>query len=258
MAHLERCGVQTGLHYAPAAHEHPILARRAGAAARGVVPGRGMGPRGDLAADVPAARARRDPAGGGDLPGMGPQRRIMEGYEAETGGVDGPESERQEVDLRSGRPGLLGTESPPGAGGRARVRRTLDLRRGRVAAERYKRRYPAVRATREFQDLLDDPELDAVVIATPVFSHVALATRSLMAGKHTFVEKPLATSSTSADELVRLAAVAAAGADVRSDLPLFTGGARCEGDAGRGQARRDLLHLLQSREPRACTSATSA
>jgi predicted dehydrogenase len=73
--------------------------------------------------------------------------------------------------------------------------------------QRYKRRYPAVRATREFQDLLDDPDLDAVVIATPVFSHVALASRSLMARKHTFVEKPLATSSVSADELSRLAAV---------------------------------------------------
>ena len=52
-----------------------------------------------------------------------------------------------------------------------------------------------------FQDLLDDPELDAVMIATPVVTHVALATRSLMAGKHTFVEKPLATSSADADEL---------------------------------------------------------
>jgi len=56
---------------------------------------------------------------------------------------------------------------------------------------RFAARYPSVQATTEFQTMLDDDELDAVVIATPVFSHVELCTRSLIAGKHTFVEKPL-------------------------------------------------------------------
>jgi len=73
--------------------------------------------------------------------------------------------------------------------------------------ERFAARYPSACATTEFQAMLDDGELDAVVIATPVFSHVELCTRSLIAGKHTFVEKPLATSSALADQLIELAAV---------------------------------------------------
>ena len=67
------------------------------------------------------------------------------------------------------------------------------------------RRYPAVAATTEFGDLLEDPELDAILIATPVGTHAALATASLRAGKHTFVEKPLAASAIEAEELARIA-----------------------------------------------------
>jgi predicted dehydrogenase len=85
------------------------------------------------------------------------------------------------------------------------VRWICDLDESRLT--RFVRRYPAVQSTRSFQDLLDDSELDAIVIATPVFTHVELCTRSLLAGKHTFVEKPLATSSISAEDLVRLASI---------------------------------------------------
>jgi predicted dehydrogenase len=73
--------------------------------------------------------------------------------------------------------------------------------------ERFQRRYPSVRGTADFEDLLADDELDAIAIATPVDTHVKLCTDSLLAGKHTFVEKPLATSVALADELVRLASV---------------------------------------------------
>lgn len=85
------------------------------------------------------------------------------------------------------------------------VRWMCDLDSDRLEA--FSRRYPAISPTSEFQDLLDDDELDAIAIATPVFTHVDLCTRSLMAGKHTFVEKPLATSCDLADELLGLAAV---------------------------------------------------
>ncbi|MGI8803274.1 MAG: Gfo/Idh/MocA family protein [Solirubrobacteraceae bacterium] len=71
---------------------------------------------------------------------------------------------------------------------------------------RYARRYPAVRATASYDDLVEDPELDAIVIATPVFTHFELAARSLAAGKHTFVEKPLAPSVGEADLLLEAAA----------------------------------------------------
>jgi len=71
--------------------------------------------------------------------------------------------------------------------------------------ERHSRRYPAVRTTTRFDEVLADPEVDAVLIATPVFTHVELCTRALEAGKHTFVEKPLATSAAEAEKLVRFA-----------------------------------------------------
>ena len=71
---------------------------------------------------------------------------------------------------------------------------------------RHSRLYPGARATRRFDDLLEDPAVDAVVIATPVFTHFDLASRSLWARKHTFVEKPLAASASEADKLLDLAA----------------------------------------------------
>jgi predicted dehydrogenase len=72
---------------------------------------------------------------------------------------------------------------------------------------KFGRRYPAVRQTTRFEDLLQDETVDAVVIATPVFTHHTLAMRALAAGKHVFVEKPLALSVVQADELLSLAAV---------------------------------------------------
>jgi predicted dehydrogenase len=60
--------------------------------------------------------------------------------------------------------------------------------------ERVAGRFPGARFTADLDDLLGDPELDAVVLATPVPTHAALATRVLEAGKHCFVEKPLAQS----------------------------------------------------------------
>jgi predicted dehydrogenase len=54
--------------------------------------------------------------------------------------------------------------------------------------------YPATSITAEFDDLLNDPGLDAIVLATPVPTHADLAVQVLEAGKHCFVEKPLAQS----------------------------------------------------------------
>jgi predicted dehydrogenase len=73
--------------------------------------------------------------------------------------------------------------------------------------ERFGRRYPASAQTTEADFLLEDPEVDALVIATPVFTHFDLASKALRAGKHTFVEKPLASSSAEAGQLLRLAEI---------------------------------------------------
>jgi predicted dehydrogenase len=73
------------------------------------------------------------------------------------------------------------------------------------ALEGIARRYPAVRTTTDFADVIADPAVDAVAIATPVSSHFELAARALEAGKHVFVEKPLTASSDEALELIELA-----------------------------------------------------
>ena len=66
-------------------------------------------------------------------------------------------------------------------------------------------RYPQARFTGDFGEMLDDPSLDAVVVATPVPTHFELARRALEAGKHVLVEKPPAMKGLEMDELVALA-----------------------------------------------------
>ncbi len=66
------------------------------------------------------------------------------------------------------------------------------------------RAYPTVRPFPDHTELLD-ADVDAVVLATPIDTHFALAREALAAGKHVLVEKPLATSVAEASELVRLA-----------------------------------------------------
>ena len=67
---------------------------------------------------------------------------------------------------------------------------------------------PHIRCVAEAAELIGDPEVDAVVIATPIFTHHALAKAALEAGKHVLVEKPLAPSVAEAQELAALAAKA--------------------------------------------------
>jgi predicted dehydrogenase len=73
------------------------------------------------------------------------------------------------------------------------------------ARARIARRYPSVEGHADVGAVLADARVDAVVIATPVGTHHALAREALLAGKHVFVEKPLAASLAEAEELVALA-----------------------------------------------------
>jgi predicted dehydrogenase len=68
-----------------------------------------------------------------------------------------------------------------------------------------RRLYPELNTTQKFDDLLNDSELDAVVIATPVRFHYTMAKAALSAGKHVFIEKPMARTEAEAAELVSLA-----------------------------------------------------
>ncbi len=64
--------------------------------------------------------------------------------------------------------------------------------------------YPDIQSTRKYQDLIDNDDLNAIVIATDVSSHFPLAKQALLAGKHVFVEKPFAKCIEEAEELVDL------------------------------------------------------
>jgi predicted dehydrogenase len=74
------------------------------------------------------------------------------------------------------------------------------------ARERLLGAFPAARATGALEDLLADETLDAVVLATPVPTHAELAVAVARAGKHCFVEKPLATNAADAERAVAAAA----------------------------------------------------
>jgi len=84
-----------------------------------------------------------------------------------------------------------------------RLKRICDTSPDRLAHMRTL--YPEVEGTNDFQALVQDESLDAVLIATPVRFHHAMAKACLAAGKHTFIEKPMATSTAECQELIELA-----------------------------------------------------
>ena len=83
------------------------------------------------------------------------------------------------------------------------VTRICDLDQERL--NKFCRRHPYTIPTTDFRMILDDPKIDAVAVATPVETHFEVASQSLDAGKHTFVEKPLSATVREADALIELA-----------------------------------------------------
>ena len=82
----------------------------------------------------------------------------------------------------------------------ARVHTVADL--NPKVLEIVARRFPATKTTTDFQEMIRDPEIDAVAIATPVNTHFSLAMAALKAGKHVWLEKPMAETSLQARSLV--------------------------------------------------------
>jgi len=68
--------------------------------------------------------------------------------------------------------------------------------------ELVRRRFPAVKTTTNFQDLLADASIDAIAVATPVSTHFEIGMAALRAGKHLWLEKPMAETSYQAHKLV--------------------------------------------------------
>jgi predicted dehydrogenase len=85
----------------------------------------------------------------------------------------------------------------------AKIISVCDVDRGRL--QPIKRLYPTVNLTSSFDDILGDPEIEAVVVALPVSHHYRFTKAALEAGKHVLVEKPLCTNSTEAKELIDIA-----------------------------------------------------
>ncbi len=86
----------------------------------------------------------------------------------------------------------------------ARLVSVCDARAERLVEAR--RRYPFVQTTERYQELLTEPSVDAVAIATPVSTHFELAVEALRSDRHVLVEKPLASTSEQATELIDEAA----------------------------------------------------
>ena len=78
-----------------------------------------------------------------------------------------------------------------------------DLATERLDAIR--KRFPAVRVTTDYRELLSDDSIDAICVVTPVGTHRKLAEEAFAAGKHVFVEKPLAKTVSDAEAIVRAA-----------------------------------------------------
>jgi predicted dehydrogenase len=75
-----------------------------------------------------------------------------------------------------------------------------------AALKRAGRVYPGVRLTSDAADVLTAPDVDAIAVVTPVWTHFELAKKALQNGKHVFVEKPFTSTSQQAEELIELAA----------------------------------------------------
>ena len=74
-----------------------------------------------------------------------------------------------------------------------------------AALKRAARAYPGVRLSTDFAEVLRSPEIDAIAVITPVWTHYELAKSALENGKHVFVEKPFTSTPRQAEELIELA-----------------------------------------------------
>lgn len=108
------------------------------------------------------------------------------------------------------------------------------------------KRYPAVRTTTRYEDLLEDDSIDAIAIATPVSTHFPLGLAALKAGKHLWLEKPMTETSDQARQLV-------AEAEKRGLVLLvdhtfiYTGAVRKVGEIVKGGELGDVLYYDSTR-----------
>lgn len=83
------------------------------------------------------------------------------------------------------------------------VKAVADARIERL--EQLAKSFPSISRETDAKKIINDPEIDAIVIATPVFTHFTLAKAALMQGKHVLIEKPMTSTVDEAEELINLA-----------------------------------------------------
>ena len=115
-----------------------------------------------------------------------------------------------------------------------------------AALERWAPSFPGARSAADLDELLADPDLDAVVVATHLPSHAALAVQVLAAGKHCFVEKPLAQSVAEAEQVVAAARDAGRVLMVGHLLEYHPGVDKLKEIAGSGELG-DIFYLYSNR-----------
>ncbi len=74
-----------------------------------------------------------------------------------------------------------------------------------AARKRAQRAYPSIQVTSDVSDVISSPQIDAVAVVTPVWTHYALTKAALENGKHVFVEKPFTSNAAQGEELINLA-----------------------------------------------------
>ena len=83
------------------------------------------------------------------------------------------------------------------------VKAVADGRPERLAA--LAKTFPSINGVKTGEEIINDTEIDAVVVATPVFTHFALAKKALENGKHVLIEKPITSTVAQAEELIEIA-----------------------------------------------------
>ena len=84
-----------------------------------------------------------------------------------------------------------------------RVEYVVDSREERLAV--VNKSYPNIQTTTFLDEVIENTEIDAIVVATPVYTHFDIAKKALMNGKHVLLEKPMTSSVSEAEELINIA-----------------------------------------------------
>ena len=83
------------------------------------------------------------------------------------------------------------------------IEQVCDIRAERL--QFIQNRYPSIKGTSDYNDILGNERIEAIVLATPIETHYEMAKQAMLAGKHVFVEKPLCMTSSQAKHLRQIA-----------------------------------------------------